>query len=300
MGGAILRRRDRLVVALVALVAAPVLAASPSPCPDGATMQAQGTGYHCVRAGQDGRMQRHGWAVLHHPGSSSKHEECEYRDGVRHGRCSFFDENGALLGRGSYERGARAGAWWFWSIPVAEGRRGSLSLTLGEPDAAARRRGDVQSFLAGLGADPAEATALAEALLNYIDRDGVERRQVCGDHLCLGPGRIPGEPIFVGFAPLPVQVERDRKLVAAYTASARKRVRDEERAAKAELARIAAEQRRQARDEASRAAREAREEAQERGPEERACCKYCSSGQPCGDSCISWNKTCRKGRGCAC
>lgn len=35
-------------------------------------------------------------------------------------------------------------------------------------------------------------------------------------------------------------------------------------------------------------------------PKERACCKYCSSGKPCGDGCIAVNKTCRVGRGCAC
>lgn len=31
-----------------------------------------------------------------------------------------------------------------------------------------------------------------------------------------------------------------------------------------------------------------------------ACCKHCSKGKPCGDSCISRDKTCRKGPGCAC
>lgn len=31
-----------------------------------------------------------------------------------------------------------------------------------------------------------------------------------------------------------------------------------------------------------------------------ACCKVCSSGQACGDSCISRSKRCRKGPGCAC
>lgn len=31
-----------------------------------------------------------------------------------------------------------------------------------------------------------------------------------------------------------------------------------------------------------------------------ACCKRCSKGQPCGDSCISREKTCHKGPGCAC
>ena len=31
-----------------------------------------------------------------------------------------------------------------------------------------------------------------------------------------------------------------------------------------------------------------------------ACCKMCSKGKACGDSCISRSKTCRKGVGCAC
>lgn len=33
---------------------------------------------------------------------------------------------------------------------------------------------------------------------------------------------------------------------------------------------------------------------------ERECCKHCSSGCPCGDSCISCSKTCHRGPGCAC
>lgn len=30
------------------------------------------------------------------------------------------------------------------------------------------------------------------------------------------------------------------------------------------------------------------------------CCKRCSKGKPCGDSCIAKNKTCTKGKGCTC
>jgi hypothetical protein len=30
------------------------------------------------------------------------------------------------------------------------------------------------------------------------------------------------------------------------------------------------------------------------------CCKICSKGKACGDSCISATKTCRAGLGCAC
>ncbi len=31
-----------------------------------------------------------------------------------------------------------------------------------------------------------------------------------------------------------------------------------------------------------------------------ACCKVCSTGKACGDSCISRSKQCHKGQGCAC
>lgn len=31
-----------------------------------------------------------------------------------------------------------------------------------------------------------------------------------------------------------------------------------------------------------------------------ACCKTCTSGKPCGDSCIAASKTCHKPPGCAC
>lgn len=30
------------------------------------------------------------------------------------------------------------------------------------------------------------------------------------------------------------------------------------------------------------------------------CCKYCTTGKPCGDSCINKNYTCHVGPGCAC
>lgn len=34
--------------------------------------------------------------------------------------------------------------------------------------------------------------------------------------------------------------------------------------------------------------------------ESQGCCKYCSQGQPCGNTCISRDSTCRSGKGCAC
>lgn len=35
-------------------------------------------------------------------------------------------------------------------------------------------------------------------------------------------------------------------------------------------------------------------------PSNRTCCRICSAGKPCGDSCIGRNKTCRQPPGCAC
>lgn len=32
----------------------------------------------------------------------------------------------------------------------------------------------------------------------------------------------------------------------------------------------------------------------------RTCCRVCTTGKPCGDTCIARNLTCRSGRGCAC
>lgn len=30
------------------------------------------------------------------------------------------------------------------------------------------------------------------------------------------------------------------------------------------------------------------------------CCKRCTKGKPCGDTCIEKTETCKKGAGCAC
>ena len=35
-------------------------------------------------------------------------------------------------------------------------------------------------------------------------------------------------------------------------------------------------------------------------PTQQACCKICSRGKACGDTCISRDKTCHVGPGCAC
>jgi hypothetical protein len=36
------------------------------------------------------------------------------------------------------------------------------------------------------------------------------------------------------------------------------------------------------------------------GVSEARCCKVCTKGKPCGDTCIAQDKTCHVGSGCAC
>jgi hypothetical protein len=47
------------------------------------------------------------------------------------------------------------------------------------------------------------------------------------------------------------------------------------------------------------AAREEAKESHSFAPE-RECCRHCTSGCPCGDTCISCSKSCHKAPGCAC
>lgn len=35
-------------------------------------------------------------------------------------------------------------------------------------------------------------------------------------------------------------------------------------------------------------------------PQSRTCCRVCTTGKACGDSCIARNLNCNKGAGCAC
>jgi hypothetical protein len=83
---------------------------------------------------------------------------------------------------------------------------------------------------------------------------------------------------------------------------AEQRAREEARRARmaekerkeAERARIAEEKKRQALE------RKAQRAAQRYEAEQRSCCKYCSRGKPCGDTCIAQNRVCHVGPGCAC
>lgn len=110
-----------------------------------------------------------------------------------------------------------------------------------------------------------------------------------------------GEEVDEKAAPFERELQRQRD---------KARAREEAEKIKADRKRAGAE--RQARREAKRSAAKrqaARKEKRSTTPSAprpvsqpvaRTCCKYCSTGKPCGNSCISRNKTCHKGRGCAC
>ncbi len=73
----------------------------------------------------------------------------------------------------------------------------------------------------------------------------------------------------------------------------------------AQDARLREMEREQKREESRRRAEERRIERARKAEERRAarrarCCKICTKGKACGDSCISRSYTCRKGPGCAC
>ena len=69
--------------------------------------------------------------------------------------------------------------------------------------------------------------------------------------------------------------------------------------ARAEAAKRKAEEERAAAKATAAAKREAKREARRRR-RYRSCCKICTTGKACGNSCISRRKRCRRGRGCAC
>lgn len=192
-----------------------------SQCPDGATWQGapppRGEAYLCAKPGPTGGLVRHGWAVLFDRLTTFKREECEYRDGVRHGHCTLFDADGERIERGYFEAGKRAREWWFWTLPSADPlRRVRLPVaSAANPRQLTERRAILHQALVDLGADDAEASGLGQYVLEYIDDASAVRRVVCGDRICVGPGRA-AEPIYVKLSSSFSEAERDRTLLSAF------------------------------------------------------------------------------------
>jgi hypothetical protein len=193
---------------------------SASECPKGATIQGapppRGDAYFCAKRGPSGDFVRHGWAVIFDRYTTFKREECEYRGDVRHGRCTLLDAAGERTERGYFEDGKRTREWWFWALPTAEplGHVRLLAASEANPRQLVERRAILHETLVELGADEPQARGLAQHVLEYIDDANAPRRVVCGDQVCVGPGR-GGEPLYVRLKSSPPEAERDRALLTA-------------------------------------------------------------------------------------
>lgn len=223
---------------------------SASQCPDGATWQGspppRGEAYFCAKPGPAGDLVRHGWAVVFDRFTTFKREECQYRNGVRHGRCTLYDAEGERTERGYFEEGKRAREWWFWSLPSADPlRRVRLpAVSAASPRQLAERRTVLHQTLVDLGADNTEARGLVQHLLEYIDDLTAPRRVVCGDRICVGPGRA-AEPFYVKLGSSTAEVERDRALLTELLARAQNAAEAERKLFEAAERKEAVERKRQ-------------------------------------------------------
>lgn len=189
-------------------------------------------------------MARHGWSVMFDRLTTFKREECEYRDDQLHGRCTRYDAEGERIERGYYEQGKRAREWWFWSLPSADpARRIRLSPSPTEPAKLLERRAAVQQLLVELGAGEAEAQGLTQHLVAYVDDPTAERRVVCGDRICVGPGR-GSEPIYVQIGVTATAVARDQATLTDLEKRALGDVADETRRAAVAALKAAADEKR--------------------------------------------------------
>lgn len=149
------------------------------------------------------------------------------------------------------------------------------------------RLGDdfLRTFLADMGAEPKIGKSLAWRIAADVGKeyDKLESApRVCASTLCVRAANVRDRETFaVEFDPEPDEVKESAPLLRNARKAARQA--EEERTHKDYL--------RQKKPKKSKAPSKTTS---------RTCCKYCKSGKPCGDSCISVSKTCRKGPGCAC
>lgn len=219
-------------------------------CPTGATWQGapppRGDGYFCAKPDPSGGLVRHGWAVMFDRFTTFKREECEYLNDQLHGRCTRYDADGNRTERGYHEHGKRAREWWFWSLPSAREPSQRVRLPAGAtatPAQLVERRAVLHQLLLDLGAAETEAQGLTQHALEYIDDAGAKRQLVCGDHVCMGPGRAD-EPLYVKLGPGAAEVERDREVLAALQTRAQAAVDKESKQIEVARRQAAAEQQR--------------------------------------------------------
>ena len=200
----------RLFVALLSLLIFGDASPAPSLCPAGAKPEGyappDGQTWACVMRDEDGEPLRHGWSVDYWPNGNKK-VACEYQHGEKHGRCSGWDEDGRLLGRGRYEAGQRVGYWWFWD----------LFSPLRDPDGAVARR-SAEQLMIRLGAGEDEASVLAQHVLEHafvVEPDIRAAAQLCSSTLCVSAATVDGRGMLaVQFLPPPAKGERDAAVFA--------------------------------------------------------------------------------------
>lgn len=207
-------------------------------CPDGGEWHGHappdGDEFYCA-VERGGEPIKHGWSVSYHP-SGTIEEACEYRDGARSGRCSFYGPGGQLTHRGRYEQGKRTGYHWYWTWG------------LNDLSNSGRSRAEWENTLAALEIPDMQASALAQHLLDHGEDEGVNdvrnASQVCCESACASAAVVEGRPVLaVQFDPPPTKVAKHEGQCALARTRASTEKAAEQRAEKArERKRRAAQQ----------------------------------------------------------
>lgn len=170
------------------------------------------------------------------------------------------------------------------------GRIASVGIT-GDPS------GDLAALVLGdLHVPEGDRVALAWHMREQLRSGALAKaKSLCAVGICVEAGLDAGEPV--------ARLRLD-PTIAADLRSMKRAARAAASAAQLEARRRAEERpsdhRLNSRAHGAKPRRQAKEESARPSPPMRSCCKYCSTGIPCGDTCIAANRTCRKGRGCAC
>lgn len=118
-----------------------------------------------------------------------------------------------------------------------------------------------------------------------------EAEPLCATGICVSIESSSGVP--AAHLLLGPEIEADRRSMKRATKAAAKAARLEARKRSKERSPAGRRQR-------THAPQPRRAAAAPVAPPRRSCCKYCSKGIPCGNTCIAANRTCHKGSGCAC
>lgn len=167
---------------------------TPSPehrCPEGSVATGYGPPndlmWQCIKKDSEDNPIRHGWRVHFWPNANMR-SACEYREDIRHGRCSTWNEEGNLLTRGRYEKGVRTGYWWIWGL---------LEKVLYDPDGAQAAL-NADKLLVELGVAQEDAPPLAEYLVERHTDDFADIRnapQLCTPSACVSVSKVQGKII---------------------------------------------------------------------------------------------------------